>query len=104
MPCDRIQTAKVTFGLKTNRNLLVKALEELGRNPALQGDWIQFRNGTYNCATSEFKLTVSAYDNQEEAMNQIKRAYSAQVVVSQAQRFGWTLKKVSRFEYEMVKR
>ena len=102
MPCDTIQKTSVSFNMRTDRNLLHAALEQMGERPNLLGDTLTFRSGRYNCATGQ--MTVTGYGEESEKLNEIKRAYSAQVVQSQARRFGWTLKQTSKYEYQVLKR
>jgi hypothetical protein len=43
---------------------------------------------------------LSSYREQ----NEIRRSYSAQVIQSQARKFGWQLKKTGAYSYEVTKR
>ena len=110
MPCNTVQRSTVRFSLKTDRNLLVAALEQMGERPVLQGDIIRFRSGSYDCRMGEMVIEITATYGQDveklkgEKMNEVKRAYSAQVVQSQARRFGWTLKETGKYQYQVLKR
>jgi len=104
MPCWTIQESKVQFSANTDRNLLTAALNAAGLKATLQGDAIKFSNGSYNCKTHEFTFTGLNQKQAVEKVAELKRAYSAQVVVSQAKRFGWQVKEVAQYQYEIVRR
>lgn len=73
MPCDSVQTTTVEFGKNTDRKLLIQALQAVNV-------------GRYDLS-EDCELTLygpSRYREQE-----VKREYSKQVVVAQAQKFGW---------------
>jgi hypothetical protein len=38
------------------------------------------------------------------AVNEVKRAYSAQVVQASAKKFGWQIKEVAQYQYEVIRR
>jgi hypothetical protein len=89
---------KVNLG-NVNFDLLVKALDDLGLNPRIQNHMIYFGNGeSFNNETKEVRV------RQTTDVAQIKRAYSAQVVKTQAKKYGWQLKETSPFEYTILKR
>lgn len=87
MPCYTNQRVSVDAG-KMNLTILTEAVKGLGWNVAPARDGI-------------LKWGVNQYDTQtgvlavgtDEEVNEIKRAYSEQVVKSQAARFGWSVKK-----------
>lgn len=88
MPCDTIQTMSVNLG-KVDRELLAQALTQLGITRwELKGE----------------TLTVQGRRVSDELAKQIKVAYSRQVVLSQAKRFGWTMKEVAANKWEVVRR
>lgn len=106
MPCDTIQTVQVQWDAKkTSVNLLVEALNELGEvahvDTGITGR-VQFRSGWYNTQTGQMTLRQSSDGWLQES--QVKRAYSAQVVKSQARRFGWALKETAPYQYQITKR
>lgn len=111
MPCDSISTASVVWTQATDLNLLVAALNTLGKQATLQGDTIRFTGGTFRAG--QFTFQGSAFLGQmarmtdakaAEALALVKRAYSGEVVKSQAKRFGWQLKETAPFKYEVMKR
>lgn len=106
MPCDTISTVTVQFNQKTDQTLLVAALNALKLNPHAAGQDIVFRDGQYVAATGEIRWTQTAWNRQDwnAKTAEIKRAYSAEVVKSQARRFGWQLKEVAPYQYEVIKR
>lgn len=91
MPCNTIQRSKVEFlAASTDTGLLTEALRSLGfTNITLQDDMLSFRtqNGLGNFHKATGRLTLpESWD-----INAIKRAYSAQVVQSQATKHGWKI-------------
>ena len=91
MPCNTIQRSKIEFLAKsTDIGLLRKCLEAMGLKDIAQvGELLIFRTldgvGNYNKATGKLILPQS-FD-----VNAIKRAYSEQVVQSQAIKHGWRI-------------
>lgn len=89
MPCNTIQRSKVEFLAKsTDVQLLIKGLQSLGLSHVEQvGELVVFRTqqgiGSYHRATGKLILPES-FDG-----NAIRRAYSEQVVQTQAARHGW---------------
>jgi hypothetical protein len=91
MPCWTVQESKVEFLAKTtDRDLLTAALEKLGYEVTRASAAVLiFRkdgaSGSYDAQSGRLGL-AEGWD-----VNEIKRAYSEQVVESQARRFGWQL-------------
>jgi len=109
MPCDTISTVSVKWTDKnTSIDLLKAAMNALNMmaNIAPDGKTIVFSGGTF--ANGQFNFT-STYWNKvtqqqaSEKMAEIKRHYSEQVVLSQAKKFGWGIKKTGPFKYEFIK-
>jgi hypothetical protein len=59
---------------------------------------IRFAGGFYDKATG--KMTGTNLP----AVNEVKRAYSAQVVQASAKKFGWQIKEVAQYQYEVIRR
>lgn len=99
MPCDTIQTVSVKFGTNTDRKLLEAAFRELGQPiyPSHSADFIMAGNGWVNVRTGESKLPV-------DVAEKIKAAYSRQVVLSQAKRYGWQMKETGPNKWQVVRR
>jgi hypothetical protein len=99
MPCYTIQTVSVNLG-KANLDLLEQALQVIYPRTVLRtGDVIRFNNGeSYNATTQELRIRNA------DSAKLIKRAYSAEVVKSQAKRFGWAIKETAPFQFEVQKR
>jgi len=89
MPCDSITTSQIDIG-KLDRDLAAKAIHALG----LAGT-VSYSNG---------KLTVQGNQDLNKLTTQVRRAYGAEVVKSQAAKYGWTLKQTGQFQYEITKR
>lgn len=90
MPCDTVQTSKVEWlATSTDTDLLMKGLTALGYDVEKRGNVIYFskygRTGTFDKATGKLTLD-SSWDGAE-----IKRAYSEQIVESQASKHGWKI-------------
>jgi hypothetical protein len=99
MPCDTISTYQVKLQDSTDLDLLTKALEALNLNPRRQGHIIRFGAGeSFNKATGEVRV------RNVESVAEIKKAYSAELIKSQAKRFGWTLKQTGPYAYTVHKR
>lgn len=89
MPCNTIQTSKIEFKADaTNVDLLSDALRALGFNVNRQGDVLGFSKsgayGKYAITSGELEVASPFLDAAA-----VKRAYSEQVVMSQAKKFGW---------------
>lgn len=100
MPCYTIQTVSVNLG-KANLDLLEQALKVLYPNTVYRSapNRIRFNNGeSYDADTQELKIRSA------DGAKLIKRAYSAEVVKSQAKRFGWQIKETAPFQFEVLKR
>lgn len=79
MPCDTVSTAKVKLNAATvDKTLLSAAMKELGIS-------------SYSVNESTGTLTVSGERTSNEFTASVNRAYSKQVVMSQAKRFGWSV-------------
>ena len=76
MPCDSIQTTTVEWGKNTDRKALEAALGALG---LLAYGYDLSESGTLT-------LYGGASGQQQQ---QLRREYSKQVVLAQAQKFGW---------------
>ena len=89
MPCYTMTnvTVDLSKAVKAGAGNVFAALQALGFQPAQQGDVIRFGNGEWiNATTGEARLS----SNRDVA--EISRAVSKQVVLSQAKRFGWSVK------------
>jgi hypothetical protein len=100
MPCDTITTVSVALG-KVDMVLLEKALNVLYPNSVYRSgpEMIRFGINEYYDKQAQ-SLAVRTQDQ----VAQIKRAYSAEVVKSQARKYGWTLKETAPFQYQITKR
>jgi hypothetical protein len=87
MPCDTIRTVQVDIG-KLDPTLAAAAIAALGWSGS-----VSYSNG---------KLSVRG--NIPDAQEQVKQAYSAEVVKSQAKKYGWQLKQTAPFKFEVVKK
>ena len=113
MPCDTIQTMTVETELKNiNWRLLKKALEAMGfrvtevREGHLVFSGVHKDTGIYHTGSykdGKFKEEIESGMAPLE-INAVKRAYSAQVIQTSAQSFGWKLTKTGPYTYEAEKR
>ncbi|HXJ58778.1 MAG TPA: hypothetical protein VNU68_19135 [Verrucomicrobiae bacterium] len=98
MPCHTRITMEVKLE-KMNPELLMAALTGLKLGPVLQGNVIRFGRGeSYDIATGKAQL------GQRYTVNEIKQAYSVEVVKSQAKKFGWQLTETGPLQYTVIKR
>ena len=98
MPCDQIRVSTVNIG-KLNPEPLIAALTTLGLTPIHSGNMIRFGRGeSYDIATGTMKIGV------RYSTNEIKQAYSAEVVKSQAKKFGWKLTEDGPNQYTAIRR
>lgn len=91
MPCDTIQTTKIKFGKETNPDLLNAALKELGLHNNIKFDQ---RTG---------ELIIKSRYGATADLDQIKREYSRQVLISQASQFGWNVEESTGEEFQHVR-
>lgn len=98
MPCNTVSTVQVQLD-KANVDLMQAALTALKLRPYRQGTALMFGNGEW-IDTATGKSALAPTRNPAE----IKRAYSAEVVKSQARKYGWSLKETAPFQYEVTKR
>ena len=109
MPCWTIQTTTVELELKAeNQAHLKAALESMGyrvqANEQNQTLTFQNRNGTLNGSFVDGKLKLDGRDSEVANfdINAVKRAYSTQVVKSQAKKFGWEIKQKDPLKLKYV--
>jgi hypothetical protein len=110
MPCDQISVVAVQWTEKnTDLGLLAAALKELGLMPNLGVDQKTivfaggtFRNGQFNFDSTLYSRVSAAQASEKVA--EIKRAYSSQIVQSQAKKFGWQIKPLGKYKWEVTKR
>ena len=95
MPCDTIQTAGIELG-KVDPALMSATLSDLNAKGIRV--W-QASDKKWNVGvTNGGKWTL------ESATAQVKQAYSHQVVLSQAKKYGWQVTKTSENQYRVVRR
>lgn len=110
MPCDTIQKSSVNLELKVeNQTHLVNALKALGYQITYFGQGIEIGFRTPEGLDGNLRgnrLRMTGRSGQPEAfdVNVIKRAYSREVVKSQAKKFNWKLKQTTdEFTFEVEK-
>src|SRR5206468_1312352 len=95
--CDTIRSTQVNLG-KVSAEILAAALNALGLNAVRTGNHVTFSNGYYNG-------TLTLYGQDVEKRTQaIKQGYSAEVVKSQAKKYGWQVKTTGQNKFEIQKR
>jgi len=90
MPCNTIQQSKVEFlAASTDLDLLAEALRSKGFGVSKTFTGLVYDNGYfrgfYNAGKGRIELPASM------TVDEIKQAYSRQVIESQARKFGWQL-------------
>mgnify|MGYP001601134242 CR=1 FL=1 len=109
MPCDQVRTTTVDVE-KMDGPLLIEALRLLGYQAGKQGTAIEFFTATSRNRHryENGRLTFANMEAAEQAttINQIKQAYSGEVVKATAARFGWELKKnpLNKFSYTAIRK
>lgn len=103
MPCDTVRETELYAG-KFHPAHLKAALEALGLNPRHPNyQEYEFDGGKINYATGE--STIQGYATRAaQLMQTIRQTYSAQIVRSQAKRFGWTVKETGKNQLQVLKR
>src|SRR6266498_194126 len=97
IPCHTVRNSTVEIG-KLNPELLIAALTALGLTPIHAGNIIRFGRGeSYDIATGKMNLGV------RYSTNEIKQAYSAEAVKSQAKKFGWKLTEDGPNQYTAIR-
>lgn len=104
MPCDSVRQTSVDLSAvgKIDLTLLTAAFNALGLRAALSADksTITLAGGRYDAKTGQ--LVINSYSR--VTVEDVKKAYGAEVVKATAKRFGWTLKQTAPFEYVVNKR
>jgi len=110
MPCDSRVTVSVNLSA-ADRELLFKVLMGLGWQPREISNMIQVYVPEFGAVTiTGGKLNIGTYSylaseaKAEELANKIRRAYSAEVVKSQAKKFGWQLKQTADNKFKAIRR
>jgi len=107
MPCDSVERTQVRFLAKsTDMKLLAKGLQAHGYSVQVLATGLRItkygQSGTYDAKTGQLVLPQS-WDS-----NEFKRAYSEQVVASQAEANGWQVEwrtnEAGNVEAEVTKR
>lgn len=95
MPCWTVKTTNVNMGTM-NLALLQAGLEAAGYTVKLEGERLIFsKDGSYRFHEYQAgQLSVSG-ENVEQLSNEVRRAYSAEIVRSQMSRAGWKMTKTA---------
>jgi len=104
MPCDSIVLNEIEFQA-TDRELLKKALEELGINVlrTLRDGTIVFRTQSWsNGRITNDKIIID--EREADIVDKIKQRYSMQVVKAAAKRFNWNVKQTSPNKLQITRR
>ncbi len=96
MPCNTISLIPVVLG-KVDKDLFIKALEELGHSPKQYGNLIQWGRESYNLETLELRVTSQI------SVDEIKVAYAAENLKQQMTEFGWSLEQTGEGEFIATK-
>ena len=101
MPCDSISSVEIGDAGKMDAQHVKRALEAMQLHPRhTRGNIYDHDQGEYNDRTGEARWTAGTDRTQE-----LKRAYAAEIVKSQAARYGWTLKTTTdKYSFTVAKR
>ena len=104
MPCDTIQLNSVSFDItKLNPKLLAKALEAIGAKVVqINKSLVTFVKNNERYTIANGKLTTRAFNGGEVA-DDVRKAYSAQVVQLAAYQNGWTVQQTGPFAYNVLR-
>lgn len=99
MPCYTITEVKLELK-NANLDLLTKAINKVGQNAYVQlrENGLVWNGGSYDKTTGILSVRNGADGKL------VKRAYSCEIVKSQASRFGWQCKEIGQFKYQIIKR
>jgi len=94
MPCNTVTTTKIQWSQQTDTDLLRKALIQLGYQVMLVNGVMTATKAVYFGAVIRYypvdhRMEINT--RADTTPDQVKRAYSAQVVKAAAGRFGWQL-------------
>lgn len=106
MPCDTIRTNSVDLASigRIDADLLASALNQLGiRCTVGSTGTVKYISGSnVNWQPGQ---DLNLYRGASGiSLDQVKQAYSAEVIKSTAKRYGWTLKQTAQFKFQVVKR
>lgn len=107
MPCHSRQYSTIDFGEATDVSLLAKAFTALGYTVKQTGKALVLDNTTTG-TTGTFEngklgLTTGQWASLPVDLNEIKRAYSAEVIKSAATRFGWKVKSPEANKFQVTR-
>lgn len=89
MPCDTVSSAKVKFGQETSLPTLNAAIAKLKADGVVYNVGIARQpDGSLNV----FLVSRESGVSQDTLQFALKREYSRQTVMTQAKRFGWSVK------------
>jgi hypothetical protein len=111
MPCDSIYQTPVTFTKIAHKvehlDLLEAALKELGLQVMKKSGGFRLVNPRFSGRESSATYIDGVFNVPERwqlDINRVKQTYAGQVVMAQAKRFGWLLKRTSATEFEVTRR
>jgi hypothetical protein len=111
MPCDQVIATPVVFEKLAHKvehiDLLAAGLKELGYVIVNRTGGFNIHNRSFGGRESTGTYIKGVFNVPERwslDLNRVKQAYSAQVVMSQAKRFGWNLTRKSATEFEVMRR
>lgn len=98
MPCDTISTVSIELK-NANLDILKKVIEKLGYTARQNSVGISWGYGRYSYNQNTGQLTVEY----ESEVVQIKRSYAAEMVKAKASRFGWRVRQVGEYKFQIQK-
>lgn len=91
MPCDTVSRSTIDMA-KANPDILERALKQMGFNVTKTQTGLQFSKFGVSGTFAKDKLNITARQGHELETNEVKRAYSVELVKTATSRFGWTMK------------
>ena len=111
MPCDSVYQTPIVFTSIAHKvehiDLLASGFKELGFQIVARANGFTIHNRSFSGRESTGTYIQGVFNVPERwnlDLNRVKQAYSAQVVMSQAKRFGWNLTRKSATEFEVQRR
>jgi hypothetical protein len=103
MPCNSLRSTSVDLTAlgRIDAELLTQAFQSLGLGGRLSADKsrIDLDSGAYTLSTGKLETY-----GRSVTLDRVKQAYGAEVVKSTAKRYGWGIKQVGQFAYNIIKR
>ena len=103
MPCDTIQYTELDVS-KMRPEMLKKALESMGYSVTMSGQYIEARKGRIGLSINAGRLVMAEGAASRELEQNIQKAYSREIVRTNARKAGFQVREKTDYQLELVKR